>query len=307
MSVGPTIPTDIARAGLVKGRVTHILAWTVALVLGWMGLIQAWAPSITQPQNQFAGNVAEAEQFMYGSGPLPALVIGSSMVESVDTLSGGNLQVLGMNGMSAREALQVLIRSGRLPKKIAIELNGLTAPPNDAFLARLFNPLMLPIRKRVLSLRTEYQPASVIMSLAKRSFGRGQSRESVKPHAVGSLTDTRISLLHDLYQQPPDMDRLRANLASVRDSVAVLEDRGVDVIYFEYPVPHGLAKTPFHQARRAASVEILGERATAAACLDEGSLRTRDGIHLDPEGQQAVVKRLQEMLLGTCGEESRER
>jgi hypothetical protein len=76
-----------------------------------MGLIQAWAPAITQPQNQFASNVAEAEQFIYGSGPLPALVVGSSMVESIDSLTGGELRVLGMNGMSAREGLQVLLHS----------------------------------------------------------------------------------------------------------------------------------------------------------------------------------------------------
>ncbi|MCE9630039.1 MAG: hypothetical protein K8S94_04870, partial [Planctomycetia bacterium] len=251
-------------------------------------------------------NVAEAERFVYGSGPLPALVVGSSMVESVDLLTHGKLQVLGMNGMSAREALEILVRSGRRPRRVAVELNGLIAPPNDAFLKRLFNPVMLPLRRRVLALRTEYQPASVIMSLAKGFFGRGASRGAATPH-LGSVADIRIDQLRELYRNPPDMKHLRGNLVSVRDSVAVLEDRGVDVIYFEYPVPHGLSKTRFHEARRAASVEILGAKAAETVYFDEDAFRTRDGIHLDAEGQQAVADRLTQMLLGTGGEATAER
>jgi len=266
-----------------------------------MGLIQAWAPAITQPQNQFASNVAEAEQFIYGSGPLPALVVGSSMVESIDSLTGGELRVLGMNGMSAREGLQVLLHSGRLPQKIAVELNGLTAPPNDAFLDRLFNPVMLPLREKVLALRTQYQPASVIMSLAKGTFGRGKARKTAEFH-VGSVADIRISQLRELYQQQPDMNRLRANLASVSDSVDVLEARGATVIFFEYPVPHGLAKTPFHEARRAANIEILGDKAATAVRFAEDTFRTTDGIHLVPDGQRAVASELKRMLLGAGSE-----
>lgn len=291
----------MATAALSKGRVSRILPLAALLGLGWVGLIQVWAPPITQSQNQFTGNVAEAERFIYGSDPLPALVVGSSMVESIDLLTGGKLQVLGMNGMSSREALEILVRSGRLPQRVAVELNALTAAPNDAFSKHLFNPVMLPLRRKVLALRTEYQPASVIMSLAKGAFGRSASQVAATAH-LGSVADIRIDQLHEHYKTPPDMKRLRANLLSVRDSVAVLEDRGVDVIYFEYPVPHGLSKTPFHEVRRAASVEILGTKAAAAVCFDGDAFHSSDGIHLDAEGQQAVANRLAQMLLGTGSE-----
>ena len=291
---------------LSKGRVSRILFFAVVLAVGWVGLVQVWAPPITQSQNQFTGNVAEAERFIYASDPLPALVVGSSMVESVDMLAGGKLQVLGMNGMSAREALEILVRSGRLPRRVAVELNGLIARPNDAFVKQLFDPVMLPLREKVLALRPEYQPASVIMSLAKGFFGRAASRGAATPH-LGSVADIRIDQLRELYRTPPDMKHLRGNLVSVRDSVAELEDRGVDVIYFEYPVPHGLSKTPFHEARRAANVEILGTKAAAAVCFDEEAFHTRDGIHLDAEGQQAVADRLSQMLLRTGGEVTTER
>lgn len=296
----------MATAALSKGRVSRILLFAAGLGLGWVGLIQVWAPPITQSQNQFTGNVAEAERFIYAADPLPALVVGSSMVESVDLLTDGKLQVLGMNGMSAREALEILVRSRRLPLRVAVELNGLIARPNDAFLKQLFDPVMLPLREKVLALRTEYQPASVIMSMAKRAFGRGSARG---PEAtdLGSVADIRIKQLRELYQTPPDKDKLRANLISVRHSVAELEDRGVDVIYFEYPVPHGLSKTPFHEARRAANVEILGTKAAAAVFFDDEAFHTRDGIHLDAEGQQAVADRLSQMLLTTGGEATAER
>jgi hypothetical protein len=296
MSVDGTETTAFA-----KGRVSRILSWALLLGLGWMTLIQVWAPRITQPQNQFVGNLAEAEQFIYGCGPLPVLVVGSSMVEAVATLTDGELRVLGMNGMSAREGLQVVLRSGRLPDKIAVELNGITALPNNAFIARLFNPLMLPVREQVLALRTEYQPASVIMSLARDTFGRGKTQR--KPGArAESIADIRIPQLRELYQQPPDMDCLRANLISVRDSVAALEARGVSVIYFEYPVPHELSTTRFHEVRRAASVEILGKKAADAASFSNETFRTVDGIHLDAEGQQAFANRLEEKLLGARSE-----
>jgi hypothetical protein len=285
-------------AALAKGRVSRILAWAAAMAAGWIGLIQLWSPVITLPQNQFVGNVTEAERFLYGDEPLSAIVVGSSMVESIDSLTNGRLQVLGMNGMSAREALVILLRSGRIPKRVAVELNGLTAPPNDAFTERVFNPFWMPLRRKVLALRTEYQPASVIMSLAKGAFGRGDSRGGGAAGGGGAVADIRLAQLRDLYQQPPDMARLRASLASVRDSVAALERAGANVIYFEYPVPPALAETPFHAARRAASAEILGEKATAAVRFTDEDFTTKDGIHLDHAGQEAVARKLQAVLLG---------
>ncbi|MFM8494014.1 MAG: hypothetical protein ACKOEM_00615, partial [Planctomycetia bacterium] len=202
---------------------------------------------------------------------------------------------------SAREGLQVVLRSARQPQQVAIELNGLTAAPNDAFLDRVFSPWMFSLRRHVLALRTEYQPASVIMSLAKSGFGRSRSHRGASTQ-IGSVADLRVAQLRDHYQRPPDMDQLTANLVSVREAVAALENRGVKVIYFEYPVPHGLSKTPFHEARRAASAEILGEKAAAAVRFDGDSFQTTDGIHLTPEGQQVVANALAAVLLGTAGE-----
>jgi hypothetical protein len=285
-------------AALAKGRVSRILAWAAALAAGWIGLIQLWAPTITQPQNQFVGNVTEAERFIYSDQPLSAIVAGSSMVESIDLLTNGRLQVLGMNGMSAREALIILLRSGRIPRQVAVELNGLTAPPNDAFVERVFNPIWMPLRQRVLALRTEYQPASVIMSLAKGTFGRGAARGDMAAKGGGAVADIRLAQLRDLYQQPPAMGPLRASLVSVRDSVAALERAGANVIYFEYPVPATLAETPFHAARRAASVEILGQKAASAVRFTDKAFATKDGIHLDQRGQEAVARELEVLLLG---------
>jgi hypothetical protein len=283
-------------AGLNKGRVSRILAWAAGLASCWMILIQLWAPTITLPQNQFVGNVTKAERFIYGEGPLPAVVAGSSMVDSLDTLTNGRLQVLGMNGMSAREALIVLLRSGRVPRQVAVELNGLVALPNDAFIERVFSPFWMPIRRHILALRTEYQPASVVMTLAKSLFGR---RESLKAmvSSIDPVADIRIAQLRELYQQPPDMERLRSSLGSVRDSLAALERAGARVQFFEYPVPHGLADTPFHEARRAASAEVLGQKAAEAFRFVEDDFRTRDGIHLTPKGQEAVARGLEKLLL----------
>jgi hypothetical protein len=302
----PDRPPDAARAAtvsapmaaLAKGRVFRILGWSGVLASAWVVLIQVWAPAITQPQNQFVGNVTEAERFVYGMGDVPAMVVGSSMVESIDVLTSGRLQVLGMNGMSAREALLILLRSGRSPRQVAVELNGLTAPPNDAFVDRVFNPFWMPIRRNVLAMRTEYQPASVIMSLAKTYLGRGATRGGA-PAATETVADVRIAQLRELYKQPPDIARLRESLVVVRDAVEALERAGVHVTYFEYPVPHGLSKTAFHDARRAATAEILGEKASAAIRFQDDDFRTRDGIHLDHEGHEAVARALETSLLGS--------
>jgi hypothetical protein len=238
---------------------------------------------------------------VYGTGDIPAMVVGSSMVESIDVLTSGRLQVLGMNGMSAREALLILLRSGRSPQQVAVELNGLTAPPNDAFVDRVFNPVWMPIRRNVLALRTEYQPASVIMSLAKTYLGRGATRTG-EPAATETVADIRIAQLRDLYKQPPDMARLRESLVVVRDAVAALERSGVRVTFFEYPVPHGLSKTTFHEARRAVSTEILGEKAATALRFHDDEFCTRDGIHLDHVGHEAVTRALETALLGSSAD-----
>jgi hypothetical protein len=280
---------------LSKGRVSRILAWAALLTVAWVGLIQIWAPVITQTQNQLAGNISEAERYIYRSGPVRALVVGSSMVESLDLLTDGRVQVLGMNGMSARESLEIVLRSERLPERIVVELNGLTAPANNDFVDRLFNPWLFPVRRDVLALRSEYQPASVIMSLAKNAFGResGHTGPSTAPRR---LAEVRAKQLNDQYRQPPDMKQLRANLCAVRDAVTELKQRGVSVTYFEFPVPHGLANTPFHKARRSANAELLGAAAATAVFLDDDAFETTDGIHLVPQDQQRVAFRLLEVL-----------
>jgi hypothetical protein len=270
-------------ATLSKGRMSRILAWAALLTAAWVGLIQIWAAVITQTQNQLAGSEAEAERYMYGSGRVPALVVGSSMIEWLDLLTNDRVQVLGMNDMSAHEALQIVLRSGRRPERIAVDLNGLIAPANDGFLDRLFSPWLAPVCKHVSALRTEYQPASVVMSLAKNAFGRTASRNGP-------------SLAPPQYRQPPDMEQLRPNLRAVRDAVAELERRGVRVTYFEFPVPHGLAETPFHRARRAANASILGEPALTAVILNDDAFETTDGSHLVPEDQRLVADRLVELL-----------
>lgn len=282
------------RATLARGRVAPILVWTLILGAGWIGMIQVWAPHIRQPQNQFVGNLAEAEHYLFSDEPVPRLVVGSSMVESLDELSGGRFAVLGMNGMSAREALAIVVRSGRIPDRVAVELNGLTAPCNEKFMTRLFSPVAHELRRHVLALRAEYQPASVAMTIAKNMFGRGgELRQPAGP--AEEFVRGRIAALREKYRQPPDLETLRANLWAVRESASELERRGAKVIYFDYPVPRGLGDTVFHQERRRVSREVLGDRA-AAFVLDGDEFGTTDGIHLTHEGQQAVARRLADLL-----------
>lgn len=279
---------------LSKGRPAWILVWTLILGAAWIGLIQAWAPPITQTQNQFVGNLAEAEHYLFGDGPVSRLVVGSSMVESLAELSGGRLAVLGMNGMSARESLAIVVRSGRIPDRVAVELNGLTAPYNEKFMARLLTPAMHELRRHVLALRAEYQPASVAITIAKNMFGRGGGRrESTAP--AEEFVRRRVVDLREKYRRPPDLEGLRANLLAVAEYARELERRGATVIYFDYPVPRGLGDTVFHRERRRVSREVLGDNA-AAFILDGDEFGTTDGIHLNHEGQRAVAHRLADLL-----------
>jgi hypothetical protein len=283
-------------ATLAKGCVSRILALATVLALAWAGGIQIWALVIAQAQNQFAGNVANAERDIYGFGRVPAIVVGSSMVECLDLLTDGRVQVLGKNGMSARDTLEIVRWAGRLPERIAVELNGLTALAKDRFLDQLLSLWLAPARKHVLALRTECQPASIVKSLARAAVGRNAAKTGPSP-TPPVLAQVRVHQLRDQSCQPPDMDQLRANLLAVRDAVAELERRGIRVTYFEFPGLDPLAKTVFHQARRAVNPEILGAAAAAAAVLlDDDEFETTDGIRLVPKDQQRVAFRLLEVL-----------
>jgi hypothetical protein len=284
-------------APLAKGRCTRIIAWAIVLTAGWVAVIQVVQPEITQAQNQFAQNVIDAERFVYEVDSLGALVVGSSMADDFDTYTDGRVRVLGMNGMSAREGLQVLRESGRVPSRVAIELNCLTAPANDAFLERVFNQAWMPLRRHILALRMEYQPASVVTSLAKAAFGKKKSDQTTST-AEGVVPEWRLEELRRKYANPPSLPELEDNLRSVRETVKTLERNGVKVVYYEYPVPHGLANTPFHTVRREVTAAILGPEAANPLTFDEATLSTRDGIHLTASGQRAVAIALERRLNG---------
>jgi hypothetical protein len=277
-------------------RAGHVALWAMGFVLLWATIIQIVEPPIEQTQNQYTGNLQEAEAFVYGESSDSPMVVGSSMAEFMDTLSGGRVAELSMNGMSAREALEVIVRSGRVPSRIAVEVNGLTAPHNQGFVDHLFAPVFHRLRRSILALRAEYQPASVVMSYVKRAFGQRRT-ESEWGVPSSEFVELRVKQLNDQYQAGPEMKVLESNLRAVRELVDSLEQRGARVLLYDLPVPHGLGDTPFHRIRREATERILSTgRSEAVYHFPDADYETKDGIHLTRQGQQAIANRLADML-----------
>lgn len=255
--------------------------------------------NISQPRGH-QKNQLKAEKYLYNSQHESGVLVGSSLAAHLDTMPG--TYNLSLSGMSPLDGLALVIKQKHLPRMVLVEMNFIDREEDPDFTALLTNPVLMPAKRLLLSLRANKQPLAVVDEQLQVVLAQLSYRFTAP--ADGSPRSEQISFLDQMmvkqrkrYAQPPVATLLQRQLDKLRQIVTLLEQRNVQVIFYEMPVDQRLCHTPRVKAIRRAfqqhfppSVYFYVYPPTCAG------YHTTDGLHLDGPSATRYTNFLQHQL-----------
>jgi hypothetical protein len=271
-----------SRAASGEPGVLRNIATAAIVALGfYAAVIALWSPDIHSGQDQESDVAIAVERFLY-DGPVPdAAIVGSSQAARIPMSAlGAGVANLALAGESPLAGLEIIARSGRIPRRLYIEMNNIGHAPGAAFIEAIFAEPLYTLKRFVKALRTTYQPANVVISLLRRA-ARGRDEVYYPKVADEPLHNTLLAHRQGLLAEAPDAALLERNLAEVKRFAAKFATGATDLVFFEMPIDPALEQSPAVVAVRRAAYAAFPP---GAACWNDDKappgLTATDGIHL---------------------------
>jgi len=257
----------------------------LVLAIGYGLLLRSAQVDWDTTQHLANGNRIKAERFVYGTDvPDATVIVGSSLAYRIvlDSMPQGTTN-LGFGGLSIYDGLTLVERSGKAPARVLIETNVLFREPDHGFLKALFEPGLYELRREVPMMQEENQPSGVLFGwlkqrlLKERGANDGSADSTAVPNAV-MMEEHRGN-----YGQLPADSTQQRFLAMLEHKVHALEERGIEVIFFEVPIEAELMSSALASESRA----LIEARFPGRTFIRSSERwRTTDGLHLDKRDAQ---------------------
>ena len=206
--------------------------------------VYLWEPDITTGQSQNQGNIVSAENYIYNGKGKDIVIVGSSLAFRMkqDYLPK-NYYNLAFGGNSIYDGLEIIKRSGNVPKIVLVETNIFMRPGNAGFISSLFTPGLSEAKNTLPGMRTSNQPVNLLMNELQHLMAKN------KQAAAAPQTDTvlynKVLQNHlNEYERVPDIDTADMRVEALKNYLDYLKGLGVKVMFFEMPVDCELANTP---------------------------------------------------------------
>lgn len=233
------------------------------------------------------GNRIKAEGYVFGPDDTSATVIvGSSLAYRIelDSLPEGTSN-LGFGGLSIYDGLQLINRAGKSPARVLIESNVLFREPDKQFLNALFEPGLYELRRELPIMQEHNQPSGVLYGWVKKTMLQ-QRDGSEQNDTVRVPNEMMLKEQRHAYAETPADSTIQRFMRLLMDEVKALEQRGVEVIFFEVPIDQELERSQLSELSRS----LIREHFPKARFLhtpEQPAWRTTDGLHLDkPDAQR---------------------
>jgi len=247
-------------------------------------------------ESQWNDNVMRAQRFLYEQLDAPAVLVGSSLARRLDeSLSNQEIVNLSFGGQGPLDGLELIARSGTVPRLVLIEVNHIDRPVDPEFVPSLLRPGMYQMRKHMKALRAYYRPVgmlgAVVRDVGTKVLSSPGGRAAIDP--AGNDTSVWPGMDEKFFEQlldhqlrkhrklpaPAQLERVSIAL---RQLLSQLRARGSDVILFEIPTHPRLCKSAHLRAlRRELKKNLKGVYSgyiTADRCH---AYTTTDAHHLD--------------------------
>jgi len=231
------------------------------------------------------GNRIKAERFVYGADvPDATVIVGSSLAYRIvlDSMPQGTTN-LGFGGLSIYDGLTLVERSGKKPARVLIETNVLYREPDHGFLKALFEPGLYEVRRAVPMMQEENQPSGVLFGWLKQRLLQERGMEDSEGDTTAVPNAVMMEEHRGNYALLPADSTQQRFMAMLERDVHALEERGIEVIFFEVPIEAELMSSALSEHSRAMIESRFPERTFIRS---SERWRTTDGLHLDKRDAQ---------------------
>ncbi len=246
-------------------------------------------------QHQWQSNIITAQKYMYDDmDSYSNVIIGSSLSNRLVIDSLPKTYNLSFSGQSIYDGLDILSHKTNLPKNIFIEMNIALRAKDENFASAVFSPILYYPRKMLPSLRDGKQPIGILggitSSIITRPFIEGLknifqlNEESTTNVNKKELFSKMLLLEIKNYSQCPSQKTINGSFDSLDKLVSQLENRGVNIVFFEIPVNSKLNNLPRAKTIRTAFYNNFPSSTyTYISMPDSLKFETTDGLHLNED------------------------
>jgi hypothetical protein len=262
-------------------------AFVVLVVLYW-GFITYFKPQSTIFQGQLQSNYVTAQKLIYAEKIPPVVIAGSSLSYRFEhQMLPENTFNLSFGGGSPLTGMSILEKTKFMPKLVLIETNVAFRPIDNAFIDRIFHPILEPLKRHILICRDEYQPSVLILNVLKNNFYKKSSLKKIYESSNPKMVKEIVRVALETESKPLRQDEI-ANIALLAEKVKKMKAQGVHVVLFEMPVHPQLANTIPAQQTRHWIKQYLPD-VPVVQPDDLNRYETKDGSHLTPQSAERYL------------------
>jgi hypothetical protein len=245
-------------------------------------------------QHQWQDNVIKAQEFIYNENDtIQNVIIGSSLSCRFITDSLPQTYNLSFGGQSIFDGLKILTHKSKLPKNIFIEMNVVLRPESKEFTKSLNSPILYYTRKYIFSLREDKQPIAVFGKIVLAALMKINStftvlnyekKDTIEKKLINNnvLFSKMLALQIKNYSQEPSDEILDKSFEILRDYVKILEEKNVNVSFFEMPVNFKLENLPQAKVIRETFYKYFPvSKYNYVPLPNLFKVETTDGVHLN--------------------------
>jgi hypothetical protein len=200
-----------------------------------------YSPKITIFQNQWQQNYSFAQDFIYENNKTNNIIVGSSMAARMkNDFLPNNYSNLSFGGGSSLTGLEIIKKTGYIPKYIYIENNIIFRGKDITMIDNLFYPILWKLKKIVPALKEKYQPLNIILSNLKGSYGKSHKEHMLvkRDNDIFNMMIGRQKLNYD-----KNLTNYSNKLNDLKSLIKHFEDKGTIVVFFEMPIDSDLASS----------------------------------------------------------------
>lgn len=258
------------------GRVGLALAVCAGVLAGYTGLIWAGRVPPGEGVSQAQMNVVRLQRMLEDPTVQPEVVlVGSSIAANlkVQAINPSFLN-LGAYGGSSQDGLDVVLKSGKRPKLVIVEMTFWVSRGLDPKLTHtLDDPANRFLYRTFPFVRPEYQPVNVGLSALKR---RKSAPNSVPSEAAQKATAENLIKNTNFDTQ----GKILEDVEWIKTAVAELERRGIRVVFVDLPIDPTIEASAGYAMNKALWHDAIGDESKFARFPGTTALRATDGWHL---------------------------
>ena len=272
--------------------VKSLLLFLVVVVL-YAVTIGLLKPTSTFAQNQSQGNFIFAQNFIYLDEKPSQVIVGSSMAARMKFEKEDDVYNLAFDGGGPLTGMEIIRRSGFVPKVIYIESNVFSMDVDEKFLDKLFTPLLFELRREVIALQEKYQLLNIVGTLIYGFAGRSQ-QEKLEQQVDTELLDM---LVISSLQSSKQFSVREMALEQWHKNLDYFQAKGTKILFFEMPNDRRLITTNKRKKLR----KLLADQFPKISYIEENNsddkYKTADGTHLTLVSALAFTRYVKKNIL----------